>query len=82
MAGGSLQAATALCSGRYHRAVHFDGGRHHAHKSRADGFCYINDVVGRLLPVPLVHTAKRLHQLASRSLTYMCLNLGWAAGFG
>ncbi len=46
IAGGSLQAAAALASGRYRTAVHFDGGRHHAHKSQAAGFCYVNDVVG------------------------------------
>ncbi|GAB4823629.1 hypothetical protein N2152v2_010675 [Parachlorella kessleri] len=45
IAGGSLQAAAALASGRYRTAVHFDGGRHHAHKSQAAGFCYVNDVV-------------------------------------
>lgn len=45
LAGGSLQAAAGLASGRWGTAVHFDGGRHHAHKSRAAGFCYVNDVV-------------------------------------
>ncbi|KAI3431778.1 hypothetical protein D9Q98_010533 [Chlorella vulgaris] len=44
-AGGSLQAAAGLCSGKHRLAVHLDGGRHHAHKSRAAGFCHVNDVV-------------------------------------
>ena len=45
VAGGSLAAARALVEGRHRIAAHFDGGRHHAHKSRAAGFCYVNDVV-------------------------------------
>lgn len=48
-AGGSLAAAAALCARTHHVAVHLDGGRHHAHKSRAAGFCYTNDVVRQLL---------------------------------
>jgi acetoin utilization deacetylase AcuC-like enzyme len=48
-AGGSLQAAAGLCSGKHRLAVHLDGGRHHAHKSLAAGFCYVNDVVRLLL---------------------------------
>ena len=46
VAGGSLQAAAGLCSGRCRVAVNLDGGRHHAAKSKAAGFCYTNDVVG------------------------------------
>jgi hypothetical protein len=49
-AGGSLAAAAGLCSGRHRLAVHLDGGRHHARKAAAAGFCYVNDVV-RCRPV-------------------------------
>lgn len=45
-AGGSLQAATTLCVGAARLAVHLDGGRHHARKASASGFCFVNDVVG------------------------------------
>ncbi|KAL4439888.1 hypothetical protein ABPG75_002889 [Micractinium tetrahymenae] len=48
-AGGSLQAAAALCSGAARLAVHLDGGRHHARKARASGFCFVNDVVLAIL---------------------------------
>ncbi|KAK9809184.1 hypothetical protein WJX72_010987 [[Myrmecia] bisecta] len=48
-AGGSLQAPAALCSSEATLAFHWDGGRHHAHKSTAAGFCYVNDVVLAIL---------------------------------
>ena len=32
-------------AGACRAAVHLEGGRHHAHKSRAGGFCYANDAV-------------------------------------
>ncbi|KAL4421220.1 hypothetical protein ABPG77_010095 [Micractinium sp. CCAP 211/92] len=48
-AGGSLQAAAALCSGAARLAVHLDGGRHHARKARASGICFVNDVVLAIL---------------------------------
>jgi len=48
-AGGSLQAADALASERTRLAVHLDGGRHHARRALAAGFCYVNDVVLAIL---------------------------------
>nr|AIG55966.1 secreted protein [Achlya hypogyna] len=47
VAGASITAA-ALLSGADRRvdvAIHWGGGRHHAMKDRASGFCYVNDVV-------------------------------------
>ncbi len=44
-AGGALQAAEWVASGRGPVAFHIAGGMHHAHKSSASGFCYINDPV-------------------------------------
>jgi acetoin utilization deacetylase AcuC-like enzyme len=44
-AGGSLQAAAALAARRCRVAVHLDGGRHHARRDFAAGFCYVNDCV-------------------------------------
>jgi acetoin utilization deacetylase AcuC-like enzyme len=44
-AGGSLQAAAALCARRCRAAVHLDGGRHHARRGAAAGYCYLNDCV-------------------------------------
>jgi histone deacetylase 8 len=43
--GGSLQAAHLLVSGQAGVAMHWGGGRHHAHSNRAAGFCFVNDVV-------------------------------------
>ena len=45
VAGASLQAAQLLASNQADVAIHWGGGRHHAHKNRAGGFCFVNDVV-------------------------------------
>ena len=45
VAGGSLAAAHALRAGACDVAIHWDGGRHHAQRDKASGFCYVNDVV-------------------------------------
>ena len=45
VAGASLQAAHLLTSNTSNVAIHWGGGRHHAHASHAGGFCYINDAV-------------------------------------
>ncbi|KAJ2683419.1 Histone deacetylase 8 [Coemansia spiralis] len=44
-AGGTLTAAACLIEGSTQVAMHWEGGRHHGQRSRAAGFCYINDVV-------------------------------------
>ena len=48
-AGGSLAAARwvidGLHTGEVRHAFHPAGGLHHAHRDRASGFCYVNDVV-------------------------------------
>lgn len=49
VAGATLTAARELAEGRCDIAICWDGGRHHAHKSKASGFCYINDCVLALL---------------------------------
>lgn len=41
---GSLEAAKAITSGSYVRAVNFCGGMHHAMPGKASGFCVYNDV--------------------------------------
>ncbi len=43
--GATLQAADFGASGKGERAFNIAGGLHHAHESRASGFCYINDPV-------------------------------------
>lgn len=41
-AGGSMEGAARLNRGRCDIAVNWAGGLHHAKKSEASGFCYIN----------------------------------------
>ena len=43
--GASLDAVRNLTSGQSDIAINWSGGLHHAHKSSAAGFCYINDIV-------------------------------------
>jgi histone deacetylase 8 len=45
VAGASIDAATRLASGTAKRAIHWDGGRHHAQADQASGFCFVNDAV-------------------------------------
>ncbi len=44
-AGGTLEAARSLLRDDAQRVFHPGGGLHHAQRSRASGFCYVNDVV-------------------------------------
>jgi acetoin utilization deacetylase AcuC-like enzyme len=44
IAGSSLTAADMLLKG-YQTVINWDGGRHHAKKDMASGFCYVNDIV-------------------------------------
>ena len=43
--GGSLRGASLINSKEYDIAINWSGGLHHAKKSEASGFCYINDIV-------------------------------------
>lgn len=45
IAGGTLAAAKAIIDKTCNVAIHWEGGWHHAHRSEAAGFCYVNDVV-------------------------------------
>ncbi|KAJ1974034.1 histone deacetylase hos1 [Dimargaris verticillata] len=49
VAGGSLVAALCLLRGSHRYAIHWDGGRHHARRAQASGFCYVNDIVLAIL---------------------------------
>lgn len=54
-AGASLDAARKLCSKQSDIAIAWGGGLHHAKKSEASGFCYINDIVVAILQLLRVH---------------------------
>jgi histone deacetylase HOS2 len=47
--GATLAATHKLTSGQSDIAINWSGGLHHAHKSEASGFCYINDIVLSIL---------------------------------
>ncbi|KAK3694978.1 histone deacetylase-like protein [Podospora appendiculata] len=48
-AGGSLDAARKICNKQSDIAIAWGGGLHHAKRSEASGFCYINDIVVAVL---------------------------------
>ncbi|MCJ1370992.1 histone deacetylase [Loxospora ochrophaea] len=54
-AGASLDAARKLTSHQSSIAINWSGGLHHAKKSEASGFCYINDIVVAILQLLLYH---------------------------
>ncbi|GAA6016891.1 hypothetical protein JCM10207_007838 [Rhodosporidiobolus poonsookiae] len=54
-AGASLAAARKLVSGSTDIAVNWTGGLHHAKKSEASGFCYVNDIVLAILELLRTH---------------------------
>jgi histone deacetylase HOS2 len=54
-AGASLDAARKLTSQQSSIAVNWSGGLHHAKKSEASGFCYINDIVLAIMQLLLHH---------------------------
>jgi len=54
-AGGSIEGAQRLCHGACDVAVNWSGGLHHAKKSEASGFCYVNDLVLAILELLKTH---------------------------
>lgn len=53
--GASLDGAVKLNRGDCDVAINWSGGLHHAKKSEASGFCYINDIVLAILELLKVH---------------------------
>jgi histone deacetylase HOS2 len=53
--GATLAATHQLTSNNADIAINWSGGLHHAHKSEASGFCYINDIVLSILDLLRVH---------------------------
>jgi len=54
-AGGSLGGAIKLNHGESDIAINWAGGLHHAKKSEASGFCYVNDIVLAILELLKFH---------------------------
>lgn len=57
-AGGSMEGAARLNRSKCDIAVNWAGGLHHAKKSEASGFCYVNDIV--LAIIELLRFKKRV----------------------
>ncbi|KAG8627288.1 hypothetical protein KVT40_004771 [Elsinoe batatas] len=58
--GATMEAASRLINGQSDIAINWSGGLHHAHKSEASGFCYINDIVLAILEL-LKHFSRVLY---------------------
>ncbi|GIZ41927.1 hypothetical protein CKM354_000521200 [Cercospora kikuchii] len=54
-AGGSMEGAARLNRQKCDVAVNWAGGLHHAKKSEASGFCYVNDIVLGILELLRFH---------------------------
>merc|ERR1719445_2190085 len=54
-AGGSIEGAVRLNQGLSDVAINWAGGLHHAKKSEASGFCYVNDIVLAILELLKYH---------------------------
>lgn len=53
--GASIDAASLLLNGDTDIAINWAGGLHHAKKSEASGFCYVNDIVISILELLQVY---------------------------
>jgi histone deacetylase 1/2 len=53
--GGSIAGAVKLNRGHTDIAINWSGGLHHAKKSEASGFCYVNDIVLAILEMLKYH---------------------------
>ncbi|EFP89819.2 histone deacetylase, variant 2 [Puccinia graminis f. sp. tritici] len=54
-AGASLMASRKLNSGTSDITINWSGGLHHAKKSEASGFCYVNDIVIGIIELLRIH---------------------------
>ncbi|ORY00641.1 histone deacetylase, partial [Basidiobolus meristosporus CBS 931.73] len=54
-AGGSIDGANKLNRGESDIVINWSGGLHHAKKTEASGFCYVNDIVLAILELLRYH---------------------------
>ncbi|RDB18669.1 Histone deacetylase 8 [Hypsizygus marmoreus] len=86
VAGASLTAARALITGEADIAISWDGGRHHAQKSHASGFCYVADCVLALMalkrapPIPIPATGPSAPLTRKPRIMYIDLDLHFSDG--
>lgn len=69
-AGGSIGAAVKLNRKDADIAINWAGGLHHAKKSEASGFCYVNDIVLGILELLKYHRVLWLFFKLSLSLSF------------
>jgi Histone deacetylase domain len=58
--GGSVASAVKLNKQACDIAINWAGGLHHAKKSEASGFCYVNDIVLAILELLKYHQVPKL----------------------
>ncbi|CAD5113386.1 DgyrCDS2559 [Dimorphilus gyrociliatus] len=58
VAGGTLTAVQALIMGVCRTVINWNGGWHHAHRGRASGYCYVNDIV-----IGILHLRKKFKKI-------------------
>ncbi|KAF7310639.1 Histone deacetylase [Mycena chlorophos] len=58
-AGGSMEGAARLSRDKCDIAINWAGGLHHAKKSEASGFCYVNGIFGVFFSLKIVSTPER-----------------------
>ena len=59
--GGTLRAAELVMSGEVTRAFNIAGGLHHAHRSRASGFCIYSDLAAAIAWIREAHGARVMY---------------------
>ncbi|PPQ90526.1 hypothetical protein CVT25_015816 [Psilocybe cyanescens] len=62
VAGATLTAVTALQQDLTDIAICWDGGRHHARKSQASGFCYVADCILAILALKRIPVSPVVHR--------------------
>lgn len=79
--GGSLTAANALIQNQATIAIHWDGGRHHAQKAQASGFCYVADCILAILALKKSRLPCREDGLSRKPrILYLDLDLHFSDG--
>ena len=73
VSGASCHAASLLSSESADVALHWGGGRHHAHDNKAGGFCYVNDIV--LAISQLLHRPDSRPAVPIRRVLYLDLDI-------
>ncbi|KAI1798400.1 histone deacetylase complex protein [Ganoderma leucocontextum] len=80
VAGATLAAAKALKEDSADVSICWDGGRHHAQKAQASGFCYVADCVLAILTLKRALTATPERPLLKPRVMYLDFDLHFSDG--